>query len=87
MAEKKKTTEPTYEQAMKRLEEIVLKLEQEDNLSLDDSLTLYEEGTRLAKFCNKKLDDAELTISQIEAKNEAEDNGSTKNEDDDDLPF
>lgn len=87
MAEKKKKAEPTYEQAMKRLEEIVLKLEQEDNLSLDDSLTLYEEGTRLAKFCNKKLDDAELTISQIEARNEAEDNSKSETTDDEDLPF
>ena len=49
MAEKK---ELTYEEAMTRLEKIVSMLET-DTLSLDDSLKLFEEGTKLARFCNK----------------------------------
>jgi len=61
MAEKK---QQTYEEAMKRLEEIVSKLEQE-SLSLEDSLKLFEEGTKLAGLCNKTLDEAELKISTV----------------------
>lgn len=63
----------SYEEAMKRLEEIVAKLEQDDEtLSLDTSLQLYEEGIRLANFCNTILDKAELKISQIEPSNTAD---------------
>lgn len=53
----------TYEAAIKRLEEIVTKLEGGE-LSLDKSLKLYEEATELSAFCKKYLDEAEgkLTI-------------------------
>ena len=61
MAEKK---ELTYEEAMTRLEKIVSMLET-DTLSLDDSLKLFEEGTKLARFCNKPLDEAELKITKL----------------------
>ncbi len=57
--------ELTYEQAMKRLEEIVAALEKGD-LNLDDSLKLFEEGTKMAAFCNKTLDEAELKITKLE---------------------
>ncbi len=62
MAEKK---ELSYEQSMKRLEEIVAKLERE-SLSLDESLKLFEEGTKLADACNKALEKAEQKISRID---------------------
>ena len=61
MAEKK---ELTYEEAMTRLEKIVSMLET-DTLSLDDSLKLFEEGTKLARICNKTLDEAELKITKL----------------------
>ena len=61
MAEKK---ELTYEEAMSRLEKIVSMLET-DTLSLDDSLKLFEEGTKLARFCNNTLDEAELKITKL----------------------
>ena len=61
MADKK---ERTYEEAMTRLEKIVSQLENE-TLSLDDSLKLFEEGTELARFCNKTLDEAELKITKL----------------------
>lgn len=61
MADKK---ELTYEEAMTRLEKIVSQLENE-TLSLDDSLKLFEEGTELARFCNKTLDEAELKITKL----------------------
>ncbi len=59
----------TYEQAVTRLEEIV-KLLESGTASLDDSLQLFEEGTRLAAFCSKTLDAAEQkirTLSEAEA--------------------
>ena len=40
----------TFEKAMARLEEIVLGLE-EGNLELEKTLTLFEEGLRLFRFC------------------------------------
>ena len=61
MAEKK---ELTYEEAMTRLEKIVSMLET-DTLSHDESLKLFEEGTTLARFCNKTLDEAELKITKL----------------------
>ncbi|MBD3385184.1 exodeoxyribonuclease VII small subunit [candidate division KSB1 bacterium] len=48
----------TFEQAITRLEEITLLL-QEGTHSLDESLNLFEEGTELAAFCKAKLKDAE----------------------------
>lgn len=65
----------TYEQAVVRLEEIV-KLLESGTASLDDSLQLFEEGTRLAAFCSKTLDAAEQKIRtlsevQIDAEGDA----------------
>lgn len=60
----------TYEQATKRLEEIVDKLE-EGSLSLDESLSLYEEGIKLSEFCMKKLNTAKQKIISL---NEAQNN-------------
>ena len=54
-----------FEDAMKRLEEITSLLEN-GNLSLDDSIKLYEEGAKLSAFCDKKLKDAQLKITQLD---------------------
>ncbi|MBQ8765610.1 MAG: exodeoxyribonuclease VII small subunit [Clostridia bacterium] len=54
----------TYEQATKRLEEIVSMLE-EGTLPLEESLALYEEGTKLSEFCLKKLENAKQKIIDI----------------------
>ena len=35
------------------------------NTSLDESLSLYEEGIKLYKHCNKLLENAELKISKF----------------------
>ena len=53
-----------YEESVKRLEEIVRKLESGE-LSLDDSVKLYEEGTRLSAECYKKLKNAEQKITEL----------------------
>ncbi|MBN1898582.1 MAG: exodeoxyribonuclease VII small subunit [Spirochaetes bacterium] len=64
--------EPGFEQAMKRLEDIVSKLES-DNFDLDKSIELFEEGIKLSKFCKKKLEEAEQKIEVI-LKRESENN-------------
>lgn len=54
-------TELKFEQALVRLEEIVRSLERGES-NLDEALSLYEEGVKLARFCNTKLDEAEAKI-------------------------
>lgn len=54
----------TFESASVRLEEIVKILEQ-GNSSLDESLKLYEEGVLLVRFCNDSLDNAEKKIKML----------------------
>ena len=56
--------EPSIEEALKRLEAIADKLEDPD-LDLDQAVRLYEEGLRLYERCAKKLDAAELRITQL----------------------
>jgi len=53
-----------FEEALKRLEEIVDRLERGD-VSLDDSLKLYEEGQELIQFCKDKLTKAESKVKQL----------------------
>lgn len=52
---------PSFEEAMTRLEEIVKYLEG-GNAPLDKSLELFEEGVALVKLCNGKLDSAEQKV-------------------------
>ena len=56
--------ELTFEDAMKRLESIVETMGG-GNLSLEDSLKMFEEGMELCKFCNKKLDEAEYKVEKL----------------------
>ena len=60
----------TYEQALKKLENIINKLN-EGSIPLDESISLYEEGIKLSEFCMKKLDDAKQKIINL---NEAQNN-------------
>lgn len=50
-----------FEDAIKRLEEIVAELEKGD-LQLDTALMMFEEGVRLSKECLKILDNAEKRV-------------------------
>lgn len=54
----------TFEQALKKLEETVEKLESKD-LSLDESMKLYSQGNELSAFCLKCLDIAQIKITDI----------------------
>ena len=53
-----------FEQLYSKLEERVNKLEQ-GGLSLEDSIALYEEGMKLARECQQRLDEAELKITKL----------------------
>ena len=50
-----------FEKALSRLETIVTELEAGE-LSLDDSLKIFEEGVKLSKTCLKMLDEAERKV-------------------------
>lgn len=56
--------EMDFEKALAELEEIVAKLEAGD-LTLEESLTLFERGQLLAEFCNKQLEAATLRVEQL----------------------
>ncbi len=51
--------EPEFEESFERLEEIVEKLDESDDLTLDESLELYEEGVELVERCRGRLETAE----------------------------
>ena len=51
-----------FEDSMKKLEEIVIELEN-GNLNLDESVTKFEEGMKIAKQCNNILEEAEKKIT------------------------
>lgn len=54
----------SFEEAVQRLEEIVIDLENSE-IKLDNMLQLYEEGSELVKICLSKLDDVEKKISVL----------------------
>ena len=57
-------TEPTIEEALTRLEAIADRLE-DPALDLDEAVRLYEEGLSLYERCAKRLDAADLRITQL----------------------
>ena len=56
--------ELNFEEIMIKLEEITTKLEK-DNLNLDESVELFEEGMKLSKLANEKLESAEKRITVL----------------------
>ena len=59
-----KEKDNNFEINLKKLEVIVNKLESDD-IGLEDSVKLYEEGMRIKKICDKKLRDIEMQIKKI----------------------
>jgi exodeoxyribonuclease VII small subunit len=53
-----------FEKSFQQLEAIVKRLEAEE-LPLDEALQLFEEGIRLSRFCNQKLEEVEKKIELI----------------------
>lgn len=60
---------PSFEALYRELEETVRRLEAGD-LTLDDSLTLYDRAAKLAEQCNALLDRAELRVRQLTARSD-----------------
>ena len=54
----------TFEQNLRRLEEIVRAIERGD-VALEESLRLFQEGTELVRSCGKLLDEAQLQVKKI----------------------
>ena len=68
MAGKKKMT---FEEALARLDEIVRSMEA-GGAMLDESLSLFEEGVRLVKYCQSALDGAEQKVKLLQKTEEDE---------------
>ena len=62
----KKYIKNSFENSMKQLEEIVEKIES-GGANLEESISLYEKGIELKKFCEKRLKEAELKIKKIKS--------------------
>jgi len=56
--------EPTFEEAIGRLGHIVQELERGD-LPLEQSLSLFEEGVRLSRLSQARLDGAEKRLEEL----------------------
>lgn len=63
--------EPGFEEALKSLESIVTKLEDPD-VSLEESIRLYEEGMKLSRYCTGILDNATLRIEKINDRSDSD---------------
>jgi exodeoxyribonuclease VII small subunit len=66
------SAEITFEEAIKRLEEIVRELESGE-IEIEKALTIFEEGTRLAKLCAKKLAGIEKRVEILKKGEKGED--------------
>lgn len=62
---KSASEDPSFEDALKRLESVVEAMESDD-LPLEQLLTRFEEGTRLVRVCQARLGEAELKIQALE---------------------
>ena len=60
-----KKERPSFEEALVKLEKIVEKLSDEE-ITLEKSVELYEEGLKLSRICSETLEQATLKIEQIE---------------------
>ena len=58
------TQNKTFEENMQRLEQIVHTMERGE-ISLEESLKLFQEGTKLVENCGKLLDEAEMIVTKI----------------------
>lgn len=70
----------SFEESVKRLEQIVSDLENSE-IKLDEMLQLYEEGSELIKSCFLKLDDVEKKISVLSVGSNTEIQGKPLEED------
>ena len=75
MKNKKKIEDIPFEEYLRKLEKIVQRLE-EGELTLDESVMIYEEGMNISKICLEKLNKTKKKIEQLVI--ESEEKYSTK---------
>lgn len=61
---KKDQTPQTFEAALKRLEEVLDSLEH-GNLTLEEAVQAFEEGVKLVRYCQGKLDEVERRVELL----------------------
>ena len=61
---KKDQPEISFEDALKRLEDVLESLEH-GNLNLEESVRAFEEGVKLVRFCHDKLDEVERRVELL----------------------
>jgi exodeoxyribonuclease VII small subunit len=99
MAKGKKEAELKFEEALKRLNEIVHQLEDEE-VELDNALKLFEEGVKLSDICKARLEEADkkvkvllkdkkgnVKIEDLDDEIDEEEPLEAEEEEEDDLPF
>lgn len=59
-----KGKEPSFEEALKQLEQVVARLESGE-VKLEESIRLFEDGMRLSAICQKRLDEADRKIEVL----------------------
>lgn len=64
MTKEEKAKDVAFEKALEKLEEIVASLEAGD-MALDLTMKKYEEGIKLARMCQEKLDKAKARIETL----------------------
>ncbi len=64
MPKKSQKKDISFEESIKRLEEIVQKLE-DGEVPLSDAVALYEEGIRLSKTCLAQLTEVEIKLKKL----------------------
>ena len=64
MTKEDKAKDMPFEKALEKLEEIVASLEEGD-MALDASMKKYEEGIKMARLCQEKLDKAKARIETL----------------------
>ncbi|MFP4381651.1 MAG: exodeoxyribonuclease VII small subunit [Candidatus Sumerlaeia bacterium] len=72
MAKKKPAEEQPFETNLKKLEDVVEKLES-GSVSLDKALELFQEGKNLARACECRLKEVELKIQKLVESEDGED--------------
>lgn len=60
----KETENLRFEEAFSQLQDLVRQLES-GQLSLDESLRLFEQGVKLTRLCSTRLDEAERQIEKL----------------------
>lgn len=64
MANQKRISEMSYEAAVARLEEVVRALETGE-ITLDESLEMFQEGIGLVRYCHRQLDAIEAKVQTL----------------------